>query len=106
MAKIGSFKKVSDELRGDITTLTFQAKAVRITPEDDVRGDAPTHRVFYRDVEVGAAWTRKSKDERPYLSVKIDDPSFIAPIYARLHEGDEGECDLVWTRSVPRGGRD
>lgn len=33
MAKIGTFKKVSGEFRGQITTLSAQAKAVRIAPE-------------------------------------------------------------------------
>ncbi|MDZ7603480.1 MAG: DUF736 family protein, partial [Hoeflea sp.] len=35
-----------------------------------------------------------------YLSVKLDDPSFSAPIYATLveMEGDEG-MQLIWSRS-------
>ncbi|WP_156180163.1 DUF736 family protein, partial [Bradyrhizobium sp. LTSPM299] len=37
--------------------------------------------------------------EREYLSVKLDDPSFPAPIYASLvkGEGDEGFI-LIWSR--------
>ena len=36
---------------------------------------------------------------RDYLSVKLDDPSFPAPIYASLVkvEGDEG-LTLIWSR--------
>ena len=48
MAKIGTFKKVSGEFRGQITTLSVQAKSVRIAPEKDPSGNAPSHRVFYR----------------------------------------------------------
>jgi uncharacterized protein (DUF736 family) len=36
---------------------------------------------------------------RDYLSVKLDDPSLPAPIYASLVEAeDEGEFTLIWSR--------
>jgi uncharacterized protein (DUF736 family) len=37
--------------------------------------------------------------ERDYLSIKLDDPSFPAPIYATLIgvEGQEG-LQLIWSR--------
>ena len=37
---------------------------------------------------------------RPYVSVKLDDPSLPAPIFASLHEDDEkpGEFSMIWTR--------
>ena len=98
MAKIGTFKKVSGEFRGHITTLSVQAKAVRIALEKDPSGNAPSHRVFIGDVEVGAAWKKTSKEDRAYLSVKLDDPSFPAPIYASLVDADEG-YSLIWSRS-------
>jgi uncharacterized protein (DUF736 family) len=35
----------------------------------------------------------------PYLWLKLDDPSFNAPIYASLFDDDDGKTfDLVWTR--------
>lgn len=98
MSKIGSFKKVSGEFRGDIVTLALRAKAVRIVPLDNVTGNAPSHRVLLGDVEIGAAWTKRTNDERPYLSVKLDDPSFVAPIFAQLRE----DGDLIWTRQQRR----
>lgn len=103
MSKIGSFKLVSGEYRGEIITLSVQAKSVRITPEKTASGNAPSHRVFVGDAEVGAAWSKMSQDKRPYLSVKLDDPSFIAPIFAQLFAGEEGEYDLVWSRQSRRG---
>ncbi|WP_425275516.1 DUF736 domain-containing protein, partial [Sinorhizobium medicae] len=45
------------------------------------------------EVELGAAWQKRSSEsDRDYLSVKLDDPSFPAPIYATLAEvdGEEG----------------
>ena len=103
MAKIGSFKKASGELKGQITTLAIQAKSVRFVPEDSTTGNAPSHRVFIAEIEVGAAWTKRTQDDRPYLSVKLDDPSFTAPIFAQLFENEAGGFDLVWTRQSRRG---
>lgn len=102
MAKIGSFKKVSGEFRGRIITLSVQAKSVRIAAETDVVDNGPSHRVFIDEFEIGAAWSKKTKDKRSYLAVKLDDPSFVAPVFARLFEGDDGEFELVWTRQSRR----
>ena len=100
MANIGSFKKVGQEFQGEIVTLSVQAKGVRIVPEDNRQNEnAPTHRVFVGRAEIGAAWTKRSASERDYLSVKLDDPSFTAPIFANLFD-DEGEdtYTLIWSR--------
>ena len=59
-----------------------------------------------RPAQVGAAWQKTAKDtDRDYLSVKLDDPSFPAPIYATLIEveGQEG-LQLIWSR--PAGTED
>ena len=44
-----------------------------------------------------AAWKKTSQQNRDYLSVKLDDPSFPAPIYASLVEVDGGHS-LIWSR--------
>ncbi len=51
-------------------------------------------------VELGAAWQKRSEQtERDYLSVKLDDPSFPAPIYATLSEAEgENGYQLIWSR--------
>ena len=104
MAKIGNFKMVSGELRGQITTLTLLVKSVRIVADEQASGNAPTHRVYIGDsTEIGAGWSKRTNDGRPYLSLKLDDPSFVAPIFAQLFEGENGESDLFWTRPVRRG---
>jgi uncharacterized protein (DUF736 family) len=104
MANIGSFKRVGQEYTGEIVTLSVQAKGVRIVPETSRPNDkAPSHRVFVGRAEIGAGWARKSAEDRDYLSVKLDDPSFSQPIYASLFEDDGGESfSLIWSR--PRGG--
>jgi uncharacterized protein (DUF736 family) len=101
MANIGSFKKIGSELQGEIVTLSVQAKGVRIVPEANRGGDnAPSHRIFVGRAEIGAAWSKRSTEGRDYLSVKLDDPSFMAPIYANLFKDEGGEGNtLIWSRT-------
>jgi uncharacterized protein (DUF736 family) len=56
--------------------------------------------------EVGAAWSRRSEETgREYLSLKIDDPSLNAPIYANLFNDAEGEgYSLIWSRPRTKNG--
>ena len=101
MATIGTFKKTgSNEFTGEIVTLSVQAKNVRIVPEATRSGDnSPSHRVYVGRVEIGAAWAKRSNEGRDYLSVKLDDPSFNAPIYANLFDEEGGESyTLIWSR--------
>ena len=106
MATIGTFKKTgTDEYTGEIVTLSLQTKNVRIVPEARATGEnAPSHRVFVGRAEIGAAWSKTSNEGRAYLGLKLDDPSFNAPIYANLFDDDEGEgFSLIWSR--PNGRR-
>ena len=106
MATIGTFKKSGGEYKGSIITLSVQAKTVRIVPETNTTSEkAPSHRVFVGEAEVGAAWTNPATgDRKASLSVKLDDPSFVAPVHAVLLEGQNGDFDLVWTRPAKRRG--
>jgi uncharacterized protein (DUF736 family) len=106
MATIGTFKKTgSNEFTGEIVTLSVQAKNVRIVPETARSGDnSPSHRVYVGRVEIGAAWAKRSNEGRDYLGLKLDDPSFTAPIFANLFDDEEGEgYSLIWSR--PNGRR-
>ncbi len=107
MATIGTFKKSSnEEFTGEIFTLGIQVKNVRIVPEPNRSGDnTPSHRVYVARSEVGAAWSKKTNDGRDYLSLKLDDPSFTAPIFASLFEDGDGKgYSLVWSRPTRRYG--
>ena len=61
--------------------------------------NAPSHRVLVGRAEIGAAWSKKSNENREYLGLKLDDPSFNAPIYANLFKDEEGDThSLIWSR--------
>ena len=96
MAIIGTFTKQDTGYQGSLSTLTVKAK-VRITPVDKTSDKSPDFRVFTGNTEIGAAWSATSKEGNPYLSVKLDDPSFATAILCRLVETDKGPS-LVWTR--------
>jgi uncharacterized protein (DUF736 family) len=104
MATIGHFTKTGDELKGSIITLSVQAKNVRMVPETTSTSDkAPSHRLTVGEADIGAAWKNPGNgDKRPSYKVKLDDPSFAAPIYATLIEREDGAYDLIWSRPTKR----
>ncbi|MER8779210.1 MULTISPECIES: DUF736 domain-containing protein [unclassified Mesorhizobium] len=107
MATIGNFQQSdNNEFSGEIVTLSLQAKKVRIVPDTRASGEnAPSHRVFVGRIEIGAAWSKQSNEGRSYLGLKLDDPSFTAPIYANLVEGEDGQgYSLIWSRPNRRNG--
>lgn len=98
MATIGTFTKTGDGFTGSVRTLNINGKAA-IRPADKASAKAPDYRVFAGSTEFGAAWKQTSKEGRPYLSVKLDDPSFPAPIYAKLVDSEEADSfNLIWSR--------
>jgi uncharacterized protein (DUF736 family) len=98
MAQIGTFTRSENgSFSGTIRTLTLNVKAT-LRPSEKDNDKAPDYRIFAGAIECGAAWKKTSRDDREYLSVKLDDPSLPAPIYASLVEGDTGEHRLIWSR--------
>ncbi len=98
MATIGTFTRSGDSFTGAVKTLSINAKTT-IKPADKASDKAPDYRIFQGSVEFGAAWKKTSGEGRNYLSVKLDDPSFPAPIYATLVEGEEpASYSLIWSR--------
>ena len=99
MATIGTFTKTEDgAYAGAIKTLTLNVKKAVLKRNEKSDDKAPDFRIFAGKTEFGAAWKKTSRENRDYLSVKLDDPSFPAPIYASLVDADEG-YSLIWSRA-------
>ena len=98
MATIGTFISTASGFSASIKTLNLNVKA-KLVRVDNPSDKGPHFRIFSGAVELGAAWQKVSAEGRDYLSVKLDDPSFPAPIYATLIEveGEEG-LQLIWSR--------
>ena len=103
MATIGTFTLDRDgSLKGQIKTLNLSAEVSLYPVESDKEG-APAYRLYAGAVELGAAWAKTAKESgREYHQVRLDDPSFAAPIFANLveHE-DSGSFALIWNRPKP-----
>ena len=102
MATIGNFTADKEGFNGTLRTLTLNVKA-KLVPNDKGESEkAPDFRVQAASHDIGAAWKKTSEAGRNYLSVTIDDPSFPAPVYARLIEGEDGTHDLICRAASPR----
>lgn len=97
MANIGTFTKTENGYSGVIKTLAVNTKANLVSVQAESE-NSPHFRIYAGNAEIGAGWLKKSKQDQPYISVKLDDPSLPAPIHASLHEGEEGQYNLIWTR--------
>lgn len=100
MASIGTFTSNGSGFVGTIQTMTIKKTPARFVRVENPSDKGPHFRIYAGAVELGAAWQKTAKEtERDYLSVKLDDPSFPAPIYATLVEveGEEG-LQLIWSR--------
>ncbi len=98
MTTIGTFTRDGDSFTGTIATLALKAK-VAIKPVAKTVENAPDFRVYAAGVEIGAAWSKTSEaNSKPYLSIKLDDPSFADAIYCRLIGKTADNHVLVWSR--------
>ena len=102
MATIGQFRAVENGFEGTISTLSM-ARKVQIIPNDNKKSDqSPDFFVKTGQCDLGFARRQLSegKNPKPYISVFLDDPSFVEPIWAALFE-KQGKADLVWSRPRP-----
>lgn len=99
MAIIGTFTQADDgSFTGTIKTLTIDAQAA-LRPIDKEGDKSPDFRLAVGSIECGAGWKKTSRENRDYISIKLDDPSFPAPIYATLSETDTaGDYAMIWSR--------
>jgi uncharacterized protein (DUF736 family) len=102
---VGNFKhnKAQDTYTGELATLTVAARKVVFQPSQTRGEKAPSYRVVgpskTGNVELGAAWKKRSEEGRDYLSVKLDDPSLAQPLNCALVASSNAEgFILVWSR--------
>ncbi len=98
MATIGTFTRTENGFSGAVKTLNLNVKSVKFLPVEGENENGPDFRVLAGTTQFGAAWTKQSDKGNAYLSVKLDDPSFPAPIYANLVETETEELALIWSR--------
>jgi uncharacterized protein (DUF736 family) len=101
MTTIGTFTPAKDGfLQGKIKTLTLNLAKVTLEPVNSDHDSAPAFRIFANGIELGAAWAKTAKESgRRYHQVRLDDPSFPAPVFANLIANEEGAgYSLIWTR--------
>jgi len=102
MNTIGTFKQDGEHFTGTINMLKFTGQAT-IEPIAEKKSDAsPDYQILggRSRAEIGAAWKERSERGSLYLSVRLDEPSFPAPVFCRLvqFEGEES-LRLIWSRS-------
>jgi uncharacterized protein (DUF736 family) len=98
MAIIGTFTQTENGFSGAIKTLCLDVKAKFVpTPKDNDK--APDFRVLVGQIEFGAGWKKTgAQNGRNFVSVRLDDPSFSAPIFANLVEAEDASYILIWSR--------
>ena len=97
MTSIGTFTRQDDGFNGTLRTLAFSVN-LKIVPIAKGKDNGPDYRILAGAAEIGAAWKRQSAANKPYVSVRLDDPSFAAPVNARLVDGEDGTAVLYWNR--------
>ena len=96
MAIIGTFTQRDAQFIGTVRTLILNEEITLIPIEKNSEA-APDYRAVAGQIEIGAAWRKTSKQQNDYLLVKLDDPSFDAPLVARVVKMAEG-WRLLWSR--------
>lgn len=95
---IGNFTTTDYGYKGTIHTLCI-TRELTIEAVEKRGENRPDFRVISNSTDVGAGWKKTSHRGNDYVSIELDDPTFAAPIYARLHKnGATRSFVLVWNR--------
>lgn len=105
MAHIGTFTRTPDGFSGYINTFMVKRQVVIIVPAIATEAEnAPNYRILADDAEIGAGWKRRGDKVGDYVSLALDDPSFVQPLRANLFPAtsDGNTFHLIWTRPARR----
>lgn len=111
MQRIGSFTRAEDGIfEGRVLTLTVQIE-LKFVPNPDIEGlgsKLPDLIAFAvsNNAEIGAAWAKQEGKKPVFYTVRLDDPSWPAPLTAALFQNKVQPAlyDLVWSRNSGREG--
>jgi uncharacterized protein (DUF736 family) len=104
--RIGTFRAADGGYSGQLQTLSLgiEISLVPAVPSDNE--NAPDFRVVAGEDadarEIGAGWKHFGEKAGDYVSVQIDDPSFVQPLRANLFKGDDDSHVLIWSRPSRR----
>jgi uncharacterized protein (DUF736 family) len=102
MNTIGTFKQDGERYTGTINTLKYRGPATIEPIAEKKTANAPDFQFLAggQRTEMGAARKKVSESGTEYLSVRLDEPSFPAPVFCRLvrFEGEEVHR-LIWSRN-------
>jgi uncharacterized protein (DUF736 family) len=107
MAQIGVFNRTRTGYSGRIRSLALDVELVLVPADHTDAENAPDYRIHLGDEdgpEVGAGWKRTGERAGDYVSLQLDDPSFVQPIRANLFQAnDKGAAfNLLWNRPSRR----
>jgi uncharacterized protein (DUF736 family) len=97
---IGFFKLVNGNYEGKITTLLHNLSVTFERVLDRTHEKAPAFHIYSGELQIGAAWERKSKKSgAKYLGVSLEDPTFSSGYYNLYrNDGVEDGYRLVFER--------
>lgn len=106
--KLGNFNKMKDgHFQGRLETLTISQEITFVPVPDKDSEKSPDYQIMHSGTgfEIGAGWNHISKDDNPYIKVKIDDPSLAYTLWGALTETDGAEYALHWSRPNGKSGK-
>ena len=108
MAQIGLFEATPSGFAGRLRSFTLDVDVQIVAAEPGDADNAPDFRIILGKgddtVEVGAGWKRVGEKAGNYVSLMIDDPVLVQPIYANLFQSssDPTAHVLLWNRPSKR----
>jgi uncharacterized protein (DUF736 family) len=104
--RIGTFVAADGGFGGHLHTLTLDIDLVLVPADPSDSENAPDFRVIAGSNEeareVGAGWKQVGEKAGDYVSLQIDDPSFVQALRANLFKDDGNAHVLVWSRPTRR----
>lgn len=104
--RIGTLQAAGGGYSGQLQTLSLSVKISLVPADPSDSENAPDFRVVAGEDEdareIGAGWKHVGEKAGDYVSVQIDDPSFVQPLRANLFKGDDNGHVLVWSRPSRR----